>query len=370
MEIETTIKDFKSCIDIINNIPTKRNSQDFLKIITIETAANGKIIVNRKNFDDQLSCICDGQIEESGNVLLDIQELNQVIKNNEPDATIKLKCKTETNNNTITIKDKYGLITQQLSYFPIKAKPVYYNSLEIFDDCEVMEFIPIIKQFIPVIKEAMIFAAKEDSRPVLSSVLLKIEDNYISIVSADGFRLYINKLLFANSKTLQIILPIEMCKILIHTFDKSSELRMKYKDGFISFNDSRNIFIGKCTTGIFPNYEMLIPTYSQFYFTINSNVLMNRINKALSINSNSAIKMDTITNKLRISSSENNKFKALLDAVMNNGSRTAISKEFLNDICNVFVCPTFKINNMHDPVKILENENESKMIIQMPMYLQ
>jgi hypothetical protein len=121
------------------------------------------------------------------------------------------------------------------------------------------------------------FTAREDTRPVLQSVLLRVKDGKLTMVSADGFRLAVVKLDFDGDEG-EILINrgdlIGIANALRHakrarvSFEKSGDTL----DGMRLILDTELIrYRWQGVVGTFPDYEKLIPSQQNTFASFDTN---------------------------------------------------------------------------------------------------
>lgn len=106
--------------------------------------------------------------------------------------------------------------------------------------------------------------AQQDVRYYLNGVLLIIEGNKLKVVATDGHRLAFNAgIINGNHEKQEIIMPrkavTELCKLLGDT-NESVEIEFTTQQVKVSFSGIN--LISKVIDGKFPDYERVIPKYS------------------------------------------------------------------------------------------------------------
>lgn len=118
-----------------------------------------------------------------------------------------------------------------------------------------------VKKLIGMVQYAM---AQQDIRYYLNGVLLVVDGNSLKLVATDGHRLAFTKTTLDKEypKT-EVILPrkiiSELCKLLGDTDDEIS-IELAENQVRITFSDT--IIISKIIDGKFPDYDRVIPTYT------------------------------------------------------------------------------------------------------------
>ena len=125
-----------------------------------------------------------------------------------------------------------------------------------------------------ILKEALTSvinsAASSDSRPEISSILIKIDPGQLKFVATDSFRLAHKTLILSEElkdklkindfKSQNIILPLRTAgEILRILGDKNSEVTINVDQNQISFSFGTTYVISRLVSGNYPDYEAIIP---------------------------------------------------------------------------------------------------------------
>jgi DNA polymerase-3 subunit beta len=123
--------------------------------------------------------------------------------------------------------------------------------------------------------------AQQDVRYYLNGVLLIIEENKLKVVATDGHRLAFNAGIIDGNHTKQeIIIPrkavIELCKLLS---DSDETVEMEFSAQQIKVDFPSVNLISKIIDGKFPDYERVIPKYSN-HLKINRLIVQQALQRA------------------------------------------------------------------------------------------
>lgn len=113
-------------------------------------------------------------------------------------------------------------------------------------------------------------AARDDTRPVLTGVLWEINEDKVSLVATDGYRLSVDKLTLSKTeleKETKLILPArslqEISKILGETGADDFSLEFDKKNQQVIFKVGEIEVTSRLIAGEFPPYQQIMPnTYS------------------------------------------------------------------------------------------------------------
>jgi len=215
---------------------------------------------------------------------------------------------------------------------------------------------PIVKinalDFAEAVRQTAISTATDDSRPVLTGLLLEATERKISLVGVDGFRLSkkILKVDLGPKEDIKEIVParslMELEKIIRDLSDKETMLEiylLESKNQMI-FKVENTEFTTRMIEGEFPNYSQIIPNTKNVSFQVLKEELSNTVKIA------GIFARNVIGNKARFKFDPEKKTLELFANVVdvgNNESKVTISKpegdkletaynmKFLQDMINV-----------------------------------
>lgn len=165
---------------------------------------------------------------------------------------------------SIETKENKAMIKANKSRFSLQALPAQdfpkLNS-NLADANKIILEQSLLKKLLLSVQYAM---AQQDVRYYLNGVLLIIEGNNLKVVATDGHRLAFNAgTINGNHEKQEIIMPrkavTELCKLLGDTND-SVEIEFTTQQVKVSFSGIN--LISKVIDGKFPDYERVIPKYS------------------------------------------------------------------------------------------------------------
>jgi len=165
---------------------------------------------------------------------------------------------------SIEAKENKALIKANKSKFSLQTLPAQdfpkLNSL-LVDANKIILQQSLFKSLLLSVQYAM---AQQDVRYYLNGVLLIIEGNNLKVVATDGHRLAFNAgIINGNYEKQEIIMPrkavAELCKLLGDT-NESVEIEFSTQQVKVVFSGIN--LISKVIDGKFPDYERVIPKYS------------------------------------------------------------------------------------------------------------
>ncbi|MEK7460597.1 MAG: DNA polymerase III subunit beta [Patescibacteria group bacterium] len=247
MQIECRQEHLARALQIVGRMVGTRGTLPVLGNILLATD-KGRLKVAATDLELGVQTWIGGKVEDEGSLTVPARLLiDFVVTNSDPIITLTVKDTTlhlQSEHHTASIK---GI---EASEFPL---------------------IPAIKQTDGLIikaqdlKEAVtqtIFAtAIDETRPVLTGVLLRIEEETARLVATDSYRLAERILKLPGKHTpLQVIVPArtfqEVARIIT---DPAAEISIFVTENQVLFVVGETELISRLIDGIFPDYEQIIP---------------------------------------------------------------------------------------------------------------
>jgi DNA polymerase-3 subunit beta len=192
-------------------------------------------------------------------------------------------------------------------------------------------------------------ASSDETRAILTGVLLKRVGNTVKMVATDSYRLAV-KTAAADTVTIddgkgdwEAIVPARALQELSRMLNPSEEkelVRVRADDQQISFGVGPYTLVSRLIEGQFPNYERVIPTDVELSITLNREALLGAIRRAAIVARAEASKLVFRTQEetLTITAESGDVGRAheeLPAAVEGEAIEIAFNAEYLNDVLGV-----------------------------------
>lgn len=241
------------------------------------------LIIKATNLETSISISVeyDGEKPEKP-IALPINRLLEIV-NNINDHNIELLI--EEKKLTINTKNgKFSISGFDPNEFP--AEPVMNEAVSVSIKMETLQ------KIIGFTKNS---TSKDELKPALQGVLLKIDQNRIMGVSTDGHRLSRIAIehLGNQEKEFEIIVPTKFLTILAETIEKGEQVEIDISNNYMSLSYKNISLISKIIKDTYPDYEKVIPLDNDKSISINKKDLKDAI-KRVSIFSNRSTKQITI----------------------------------------------------------------------------
>ena len=246
--------------------------------------SNKKMILKATNLETSISesIEIDGEMPESP-IAVPIGRLLE-ITNNISDKEIELRITEKQQLEIKTETGSFSIMGQDHSEYP--SDPIMNETQSIYIKTSTLfEIIDFTKNS----------TSKDELKPALQGVLLKIDGKSIVGVSTDGHRL--SRIIIENegldNQEQEIIIPTKFLTLLTSFVDKKENAEIEISKNHMSLSYKNTTIYSRIIKDNYPDYEKVIPLDNNKTFTTNKKDLINAI-KRVSIFSNRSTKQITL----------------------------------------------------------------------------
>lgn len=158
--------------------------------------------------------------------------------------------------------------------------------------------------FAKMVKQAAVAASNEESRPVLTGILLNMENNELTMVSTDSHRLALVKGNWQGETAESIIVPAKTMVEVAKIAGSEENVTLTVTKNNICFSMGNTRFISRIINGKFPDYNPILPKEENFKYKIfvTKRILSDALNRAdlLSRDNNNIIKLNVESDGLML----------------------------------------------------------------------
>jgi DNA polymerase-3 subunit beta len=270
---------------------SSKTNLEILKGILIE-AKNGKLNITGNDLNLSISAYIDATIIEEGSLVVEAKTFSEIIKKL-PDDNITF----EKNDNYLNIRNK-----------KIVFKIPSFNSTDYPQINEGDENIifkiedSIIKN---LIKKTNFAVSNDETRPILTGTLIEAEQDNISFVSIDGFRLALKKANVLIDNNIKIVVPGKTLNEVLKIIESNTinPIEIHLSDRHITFKIGNITVVSKLLEGEFIKYSQIIPNEFKTKCITDTQEFTNVIERANLIareSKNPAVKLSIDSNGIKV----------------------------------------------------------------------
>lgn len=200
------------------------------------------------------------------------------------------------------------------------------------------------KEFLQAISQVVFAASSDEGRPALTGVLLKPQENEVSLAATDGYRLSVKKLAAGLKIKDQLIIPaktlIEVTRIIAESEEiKEVILSLAENQSQVVFSFPQVELASRLIEGEFPNFEKIIPEKFEISASFDREELLRAVKIASVFAREQAniVKLIFADNKIKVSAetAQMGSSEMELEAKTSKGSlEMAFNYRFLLDFLN------------------------------------
>lgn len=245
MKLQVTQENLNRALSSVARVANSRGTLPILANVLIKTS-NNRLSLSATNLDIAITHFIGAKVGEEGSITVPAR-LMQDFVNNLPDGVIELDLQ-ETKLHVST--EKYQSVVNGI----------------MADDFPVMPAISGGKswslpgaEFKKALQQVVFAASADETRPVLTGVLLKTEGGVLSMAATDSHRLA-EKQLGKNKEEVQLLIPASAMQDLLRVLgDEDGQVKITHDDQQALFQVGDVELVTRLLDGKYPDYKKLIP---------------------------------------------------------------------------------------------------------------
>jgi len=320
-------------LSAVQNVVGTRAALPVLSNVLI-SAEEGRLVFTTTDLDITIRCSCEAEVEETGKVTLPVKKLAGIVKELD-DGIVKVEVDENDCAHMRCGSYKSKIIGLSAREFP--QAPTSEDSLTYKIDQG---------RFRDMLRKTYYASATDDSRPVLTGVLLSFADGKLTCVATDGRRLalYETEVDFPVENSRDIVLPPRAFSELMRALGDAGELKISLKDKQLIFEFNDIFFCCKLLNGVYPNYKQVVFKNCSNVITINREELLAVLRRINASTTNT-------TNAMRLTF-ENNMLTITVSSPEIGDATDTVAIKYEGEPISVIFNPEF----MMDPLKYLTSD--------------
>ncbi len=246
MKLQVTQENLNRALGTVARVANARNPLPVLANVLMRTS-NNRLSISATNLDIAITQYVGAKITDEGSITVPARLMQDFISSL-PGGVIELKL-DETQLHITT--DQYNSVINGI----------------VADDFPVMPTISGGKswslpapQFKKALQQVVFAASSDESRPVLTGVLLHTVDGKLFMAATDSYRLA-EKELGKNKEDINLLIPASAMQDLLRIVgDAEDEVRVTHDDQQVLFRVGDIELVARLLEGKYPDYRKLIPT--------------------------------------------------------------------------------------------------------------
>ena len=280
MKFSINQSEFNAALSVVFKGVSTRATLPIFSGILIK-AQNGMLVLESTNMDQSIRSTCTALVEEEGSTVVPARLLTDIVKTL-PDAAIHM-----------SYSDDVATILCDTSSFSLKT----LNALDFpgFPQVEPENTVNIpFKVFSSMVKRVGKAVSRDDSHPILSGVLVDVEEETLKMVATDSYRLsYEQTKLEQAVPSFSAVVSGSFLADLASLSGDYEFITLGLSENQIIAEYGNHTFINRRIEGNYPNYEQLLPQKFNTRVTYQTKQFIDAVKRtSLLTNNTSPIRLD------------------------------------------------------------------------------
>ncbi len=252
MKITCKQQDLSRGLSIVGHAVSSRSTLPILANILLSTD-NGRLRLYATNLEIGINCWIDAEVHEEGTTTVPAKLIADLV-NSLPPASVDIVVPEDSHTMSIkSMRSSANIKGMDPSEFPLSPNTEGSDPAVIVDAAQLKE----------MIAEVAFAAADDDSRPVLTGVLVQVSTGKMTFAAADAFRLAVRVSVLPDDSLLRndILIPARTLTELSRILPSEGSVQM-----IVTPNRSQVLFhtenidlLSRLIEGTFPNFRQIIP---------------------------------------------------------------------------------------------------------------
>lgn len=358
MKINCEQKVLVKALNIVSKGVSSRTTIPVLKGIMIEASDDGTVVLSASDQSISIRDTIKSDVESAGSIVVPARLFGDIVRKL-PGELVTIECDEENNVSVTSMSSRFRIVGISTDEFPIVNN--------ITDETHSIRF---NKETLRTMIDGTSFCASiDESRGVISGVLLEIADGELTMAAIDGYRMAINRETMVTEDTHSFIIPAkilnELSKILAE--DESEET-----EGTLYLSDKKAVFVFddiqaelSLLAGKFIDYKGIIPKADKITVELMRSQLKEAIDRASILSSadrNNLVRFSITDRILEITSTSEEGFVKEDVPVEKTGDDIVIgfNAKYIRDVLNVMTEEKIKLlfNSAVEPCLFLPEEGD------------
>ena len=272
-------------INIVSKAVSTRTTLPILECILLSADSNGlKMTSNDLEMGIETGYM-EAQIIENGLIALEAKMFFEIVRRLPDEGWVLI----ETGENNVVIikcgKTEFKIMAQSGDEFPVLPAIEKINEYKLNSNT--------LKN---MIRQTIFSVSVDESKPVLTGELLEIEENSLTVVAVDGFRVsYRNEPLEGDNDNISVVVPSKTLNEISKILPNDEEISMYFTDKHVLVQMPECTVVSRLLDGEFLKYKQI------FTMDYNTVVKCNRDELLRSLERASLISKETKKNPVKLS---------------------------------------------------------------------
>jgi DNA polymerase-3 subunit beta len=247
MKISIARSEFLEALSVVSRGLTSRTTLPILSGIHF-SAKDGEITLQATDLEVSVKTTAKARVDTPGQAVIPGKLLSEIVRNL-PEAAVDLDATGTGSASVACGQASFSLRTLSPEDFPKFPEVQPGESVEI-----------PTALFRSIVHQVSRSASRDETRPILTGVLLVVEHGSVKMVATDSYRLCVRDVVSEGvSGTMEAVVPGKALEDVAKLAGDSAAVSVGVSENQIVFTFGGTTFISRRIEGSFPNYKQLIP---------------------------------------------------------------------------------------------------------------
>ncbi len=290
MKFTISQKSFQAALNIVQRGLSGKNLMEVLKGIHIE-AVDNTLLITTNNLELGILTRVPANVEEDGRILVEGKILFDIIRKL-PNELIKFSVGNDNLVHISTSRSKFNIVAMINDRFPL---------LDEYDESDYKMVTSSL--FSDMIRKTHFAASTDEARGVLTGELLEIDENSVTMVAIDGFRLAVKKIKSSlNLEPGKAVIPRNTLMEILRLSESSEKIGILFEERSVSFKIGDTVLNSNLLEGDFINYRQIVPKEFVTRVKINVTEFNEALERASVISNNKLVVLNISGDSMNLSS--------------------------------------------------------------------
>lgn len=369
MQFKVLQEDFSKCLNIALRFTSTKVQLPVLANILLKTE-KGKLFIKATNLESSISISIGAKIESEGEITVPAKVMSEIVSNLSAEQ-IDLEVDHE-KLKIVSSKFKSTITGMNSSDFPKIVDKISPDALEISSET-----------LSEALKDTLFSVSNDETRPILTGVLVLLGKTEVVFVGTDGFRLSQKKNSLKGPVEVEsLILPKNAISEVIRLADGAENVKFSYKkvDKLAIFSFANMVLTTRVIEGEFPDFEKIIPKSSKTTLRIDKDELFRAVKLAgvFARDASNVVKVRIFKESLTVlsesskSGTQEMKVDAKIEGHPEGELVVAFNYRFLEEFLTTVKGEeiVIKLSDPNSPVLFLDPQDKDFLHIIMPVKIQ
>lgn len=247
MKISIARGELLEALSVVSRGLSSRTTLPILSGIHIATR-NDRVVFQATDLEVSIKTSCMAKVEQPGESVLPGKLLTDVVRSL-PEAAVTIDTSVANTASVVCGQSSFSLKTLSPEDYPR------------FPEVDAEQTVSIPSEtFSHVVHQVSRSVSRDETRPILTGILVVVEAGTLRMVATDSYRLCVREVeLQGVSNEIELVVPGKAMEDVAKLIGSSETVSLGVAENQVIFTFSETTFVSRRIEGAFPNYRQLLP---------------------------------------------------------------------------------------------------------------